>query len=94
MSTATTLPRSIRLADWLAEHNIRYRDIGHELGISTAAAHKMLKQDTMPTVHHAKCIALGFPPEILPEPYDIKRGRPAGKPLFPGLVASPSLANN
>lgn len=88
MTTSATLPRSIRLVQWMAEHSITYRALANQLGCSYENVHRWIYSDIMPTKYHASCVALGFPPELLPAPYDRPQGRPTRKPCFPGLVAS------
>lgn len=87
MTTLAILPRSVRLKEWMDEHRITYRATGEQLGITEQSVRKFLLQDWMPVRHHEKCVALGFPVDLLPTPFDKPKGRIRSKPHFPGLAA-------
>lgn len=88
MATTTQIPRTERLSTWMSERNITYRALGEQLGMSAYGAHRMLHQEVMPTQRHTDCLRLGFPADLLPVPFDKKRGRRPKQPRFPGLVAA------
>jgi len=78
----------------MASHNISDKALGEKLGTSGAAVNKMLRGETMPTKRHQECLVLGFPQDLLPQPYDTGPGRVAGKaaPFFPGLASAEQSA--
>lgn len=86
--TTTTIPRTERLSKWMSEHDITYRALGEQLGMSAYGANKMLNQEIMPTQRHTDCLRLGFPADLLPVPFDKKRGPRPKEARFPGLVAA------
>lgn len=86
--TTTHVPRTERLNAWMSDHGITCRALGEQLGMSGYGAIRMLNQETMPTQRHEACLRLGFPAELLPLPFDKKRGRPAKEARFPGLMAA------
>lgn len=73
-------------------HNITYRAIGEQLGVVTSFAKTLLAGDTIPSKRHAQLVALGFPPDILPEPLDLPPGPRPKKPNFPGLTGEQPAA--
>lgn len=85
-----TQSRYIRRCEWMNEHRITYVAIGEQLGISATAVSRMLYSETMPVKRHQQMLALGFPDDMLPVPFDRPRGRPKNVPIFPGLAASES----
>lgn len=84
-TVSVSLPRSERLREWMLAHNITDAALGRQLGITAQAVNKFFSQDTMPVRHHEKCLALGFPQNLLPTPYDRPRGR-RRIPNFPGIM--------
>lgn len=74
--------RFLKLRQWMVEHNVTYRFLAHQLGVTEAAVQKMLRKNTMPTKHHLVCINLGFPKESLPKGEDRK---PGPRPKIPNL---------
>lgn len=87
MTTSMNVPRTERLGKWMSEHDITYRALGEQLGMSAYGANKMLNQEIMPTHRHADCLRLGFPKDLLPVPFDKKRGPRPKTARFPGLSA-------
>ena len=71
---------------FMAAHSITLRAIGEQLDVTTSGAKGLLARDTIPTGRHAQLVALGFPPDILPEPMDLPPGPRPKIPHFPGLV--------
>ena len=92
MTTATELPRYVRLRNWMAEHGITDKALGEKLGTSGTAANKLIRNDTMPTKRHQECLALGFPSDLLPHPYDGGGSRAKAVPFFPGLASAEQSA--
>ncbi len=87
--TTENLPRSVRMRLWMRQYDITDRAVAEKLGLTPARVTIMLNRDTMPTVHHAALLQLGFPASILPQPYDRKSGpRRRREPRFPGLMAA------
>lgn len=80
--TSQNLPRSVRLRAWMKEHFIRSKDLADQLGITAQRVNVMIRAATMPSAHHAACLRLGFPEELLPTPSD---GRPEPVTYPPGL---------
>lgn len=93
MTTPPTLPRSVRLKEWMSAHGIIHQDVAEQLGITKNAVQTYFNGDCMPVRYHEKCVALGFPVELLPMPYDRPRGRTRRKPFFPGLATAPNDAH-
>lgn len=93
MATPPNLPRSVRLKEWMFAHDITHQDIAEQLGITKNASQIYLNGDCMPVRYHEKCVALGFPVELLPMPYDKRRGPGRRKPNFPGLATAPNDAH-
>lgn len=87
MTTPPTLPRSVRLKEWMSEHHIDNQAVAEQLGITRERVRMYFNQDWMPVGPHKQCVALGFPVDLLPTPYDMPKGRPRLKPHFPGLAA-------
>ncbi len=83
--TSQNLPRSVRLRAWMKEHFIRSKDLADQLGITAQRVNVMIRAETMPSAHHAACLRLGFPEELLPTPYDGRPGPVTYPPIFPGL---------
>ena len=85
--TSQNLPRSVRLRAWMKEHFIKNTDLAYQLGVTPQRISRMLREETMPSVHHAACLRLGFPEELLPQPYDKRLHRESSPvPVFPGLL--------
>lgn len=75
--------RCLKLRKFMETHDITYRSIGEQLGLSEQRAFAMMRQKTYLQDHHDKLIALGFPPDALPEPVPEPKMRK--RPHFPGL---------
>lgn len=73
------------LKEWMANHNITYRALGKQLGISLSGAVQLLSRPTIPTARHSQLLALGFPEDLLPPPLDLPSGPKPKVPDFPGL---------
>lgn len=80
--------RQAGLKLWMEERHITNQALADVLGVSRPFVCKMLSRETIPARRHKQMVSLGFPAELLPEPYQ------EPKPYFPGLVSKPSLANN
>lgn len=89
MTSTPVIPRSTRLREWMDAHQITDEALGEKLGLHRVSVCRVLNAETMRTVHHAACLELGFPPELLPIPYDKPRGPRPKQPVFPGLVGTP-----
>ncbi len=81
MTTAEN--RLSRFNTWKDGYDITFRAIGDVLGMSSQAAHNLLKADTMPTHHHKTLVDLGVPKDLLPIPEDKPRGRQPKEPRWP-----------
>lgn len=69
MTSGLSLPRKEQLREWMLERDITHRALAEQLGVTTQRVGYILRRDTtMPPEMHKKCIALGFPSELLPEP--------------------------
>lgn len=79
-------PRSLKLKAWMDDYDITWEAVGEQFGISGAGARAMLRKEAIQPERHAQLIKLGFPEELLPIAYDLRRGPVAKKPRFPGLV--------
>lgn len=88
MTSSTQVPRIVRLREWMDDHEITDVSLGLHLGLSRGSVCRILNSQTMRTEHYDKCLALGFPPELLPLPFDRKTGPRPKQPRFPGLVAA------
>lgn len=86
--TTAEIPRTERLRRWMSEHNITDRSLAEVLGLTRARITSMLNQETIPSQHHSTFLQLGFPADILPQPFDKKPGPRPKKPHFPGLAAA------
>ncbi len=84
MTSPNEIPRERKLKAWMVERDITNVALAKELGVSNQRVSVILRRDTMPTELHAKCLQLGFPIELLPEPVTWRR-KPR-TPMFPGLV--------
>lgn len=84
--TTTQTARYEQLKAWLEGYNITQQAIADKLNIRQQAVYLLLSGETMPTGHHAKLIALGFPENLLPMALDKPKGRPAKEPRWPALV--------
>lgn len=89
MTTLAQMPRGMRLRKWMAQHSITYEALGAALGCSRQVAYNLTVQETMPSQHYPKCLALGIPAELLPAPFDRPKGRPRLEPQFPALSERP-----
>jgi hypothetical protein len=74
------LPRSIRLRHWMTEHGITCSITAKILGCSNTSAWRFLQGDTIPPQKRDMLVKVGFPQELLPDPYQTRRGRPSGMP--------------
>lgn len=92
MTTTPELPRTEQLRKWMADHFITDAALAEHLGVSTQATNKFINSETIPIRHHSKCLALGFPEELLPTPFDKPRGPRPKTPIFPGLMAAQAEA--
>ncbi len=86
MTSSPSLTRKEKLREWMLERDITYRALAVHLGVTTQRVGYIIRRDTtMPPEMHAKCINLGFPIELLPEPkFHAHKGCPK-IPRFPGL---------
>lgn len=80
--------RFVRAKEWMTEHDITYRALGEQLGVSIGGARAFLARDTIPTGRHAQLVELGFPEDILPTPMDLPPGPKPKVPHFPGLAGA------
>lgn len=77
------------MRQWMAQYDITDRAVAEKLGLTPSRVTIMLNRDTIPTEHHAALLRLGFPANILPQPYDKKSGPcRRRKARFPGLAAA------
>lgn len=76
----------LRLREWMASRDITLRALGEQLNLSTCGARRLLYQQTIPTARHAQLLALGFPPDLLPDPLDMPPGPKPKEPRFPGMA--------
>ncbi len=82
--TSIEIPREKKLKAWMLERDITNVALAKKLGVSHQRVAVVLKRDFMPEEMHKKCIFLGFPEELLPEPVNwIRKPR---TPIFPGLL--------
>ncbi|MFR8055917.1 MAG: helix-turn-helix domain-containing protein [Bilophila wadsworthia] len=88
MTTTETLPRTERMRQWMSKNEITDRSLAEKLGLKRPRVTRMLNEETMPTKHHRSCLALGIPADILPVPFDKKRGPRPKEPRFPCLVTN------
>lgn len=86
MASDLIIPRERRLRAWMLEHDITNRALAERLGVTPQRVGAMVRNDTMPTLLHAKCVSLGFPVELLPEAVDLSSGPKPRVPLFPALM--------
>ena len=84
--------RFVRARQFMAENDITYRSMGEQLGVTLQWAMLLLAKNTIPTERHAQLIALGFPPDVLPEPMDFTLGRKPKISRFPGLAGTQSTS--
>ena len=91
--TSTSIVRYEELKKFLAEYNITHAAIANQLGLRQQGIHSLLRGETMPTVHHVKLIALGFPENLLPTPLDKSRGRQAKVPCWPAFSNLRNVSN-
>ena len=78
MTTIETLPRTERMRQWMAKNEIT--------DLKRSRVTRMLNEETMPTEHYNACLELGIPADILPIPFNKKRGPRPKEPRFPGLL--------
>lgn len=82
-------PRFERLRRWMLDRDITFRDIGEQLGISSAGARGLLIKETIGNSgHYDTLLRLGFPKDVLPYLYNRQRGKQRKLPRFPGLENS------
>ena len=86
MTTIETLPRTERMRQWIAKNEITDRSLAEKLGLKRSRVTRMLNEETMPTEHYNACLELGIPADILPIPFNKKRGPRPKEPRFPGLL--------
>lgn len=67
----------IRRAGWTLSY------LAKNVGVSTATLSRHLRNTRMPSEQHRALVDLGMPPELLPEPRDIK---PGPKPKLSSVV--------
>lgn len=80
------MPRKMTpLKKWMAEHNITYRALSEQMGLSLSGVVQLLSRPTMPTARHTQLTVLGFPVDLLPPPLDVPPGPKPKQPDFPGL---------
>lgn len=84
--TSLNLPRSVLLRLWMKEHFIQSKDLADQLGVTPQRVNMMIRAETMPSHHHATCLRLGFPEDLLPKPFDGRPGPVSCPPIFPGLT--------
>lgn len=72
--------------EWMTQHNITYRALGAQVGVSISGARDLIARETIPTMRHAQLVKLGFPEDILPTPMDLPSGPKPKVPHFPGLA--------
>ena len=83
MTTIETLPRTERMRQWMAKNEITDRSLAEKLGLKRSRVTRMLNEETMPTEHYNACLELGIPADILPIPFNKKRGPRPKEPQFP-----------
>lgn len=69
--------RLYRLLYWMhsQDPNITYCSIAANMGISAQSVSAMLRKPVISPVRHKQLINAGLPPELLPEPGVVMRGR-------------------
>lgn len=59
---------------WFRRNGIRQREIAARLGMSETCFCRLLRKDSISTWRHQQLLALGLPPELLPQARDIAPG--------------------
>ena len=83
-----TEPRSVKLKTWMDGYDITWEAVGKQFEMTGASARAMLRKEIMPPDRHMRLLELGFPEELLPIPYELKRGPAPKTPRFPGLAGA------
>ena len=84
--------RLFRLRLFMLEYDITFRAIGEQIDVVAQRTRTLLTSETIPTKYYTQLIALGFPPDTLPEPMDPPPGSRIKVPRFPGLTGMQSTA--
>ncbi|MEZ6854346.1 helix-turn-helix domain-containing protein [Halodesulfovibrio aestuarii] len=68
------LTRTEKLEVYMKRKKLTFSDIGKAIGVSRAAAHKLLFGKSVPTYRHAQLVAAGIPEVLIPSARDIAPG--------------------
>lgn len=71
------LSRDEKREIWMKRHGFSITALARLVGVVPSTFSRTLRNATMPVAQHEKLVRLGMPPEILPEPFDKKPGRPS-----------------